>query len=463
MTPRFLHLAAIAIASITAIPNTISAKELTPQTRSQILDIKDVKSASGIKAWLVEDHSMPIIAINFAFKDAGTKNDPADKQGLIRMLSNTMDEGAGDLDSEAFQKALRNNSISLSFSAGRDHFNGRLKTLTQNKEIAFTLLKTALTNPRFDEDPVNRMRASNKSRIKSSLSKPKWIAERIQNNKIFKGHPYAQNSGGTLTSLDAITPEDLRAAHKTLNKDSLIIGITGDITEKETRVLLDDLFNAMPQSALPKPHAKKHALQNFGKTYLYKMDTPQTVIEISQKGISRSDDAYHATQVMNFILGQSGFGSRLMEEIREKRGLTYGIYSYFREYEDANALHISTSTKNKNVPEMLSLINTEWNKMTKQDVSAPELKDAKSYLVGSLPLSLTSTDDIAGMLLSLQLDSLPKNYLDIRQETIKSVTQQDIRAAAQKLLDKKSFTTILVGQPKNIENTIEVKTLPYVQ
>ena len=435
----------------------VSAKE--PQ--SKFLDIQVVTSQNNITAWLVEDHSIPVIAMTFSFRGAGAKNNPPDKQGLARLASNTMDEGAGDITSQEFQKTLRDKSISLSFSASRDNFGGNLKTLSGNKQLAFDLLKLALTKPRFDKEPVDRMRESNKSRIKSSVSNPRWLAARIQNDRIFENHPYALNSGGTLSSLDNITSDDLRSFHKSLGKNQLVIGVAGDIKADELKIVLDDIFGSMPDVAIKE--TSKSSVKNAGKTFLYKHDVPQSVIEISQSGINRKDKDYYPAHVMNFILGESGFGSRLMEEIREKRGLTYGIYSYFRQYDETDVLHVSTSTVNEKVPEMLSLIHAEWEKIRDFPVSEEEINDAKSYLIGSLPLSLTSTNSIASVLLSLQLDNLPIDYLDKRTEKIQAVQINDIQTVAKRLLDKDSMTTVIVGSPQGIENAEEITDLPNVE
>lgn len=428
---------------------------------ASVLDIQEVKSESGMTAWLVEDHSVPVIALTFAFKEAGAKNDPEEKQGLARLASNTMDEGAGNLDSQAFQKELQDLSISLSFGTDRDHFSGSVKTLTRNKARAFELLKLALTQPRFDEEPLQRMIAANQARIKSSLSDPEWMAARLQNDRVFEGHPYALNSGGTLSSLEKITAEDLRAFHKTLGKNALVVSASGDITGPELKTLLDDVFSGLPD--VSSSESSDMALQNAGKIFLYEQDIPQTIIEITQGGIDRNDPDYQSAQVMNFVLGSSGFGSRLTEEIREKRGLTYGIYTYFQNYDAVDTMNITTSTANENTSEMLALIRAEWDKMKNTVITEKELADAKSYLIGSLPLSLTSTDRIAGLLLSLQIDGLPLDYLDRREEEIRQTTAQDVQKIAQRLLRPENFTTVLVGQPQGIKDAHTVESLPNVE
>ncbi|MGH1375393.1 MAG: M16 family metallopeptidase [Alphaproteobacteria bacterium] len=452
LTPFFIILPFMLAFSITA----------NAESDTKFLDIQTVQSDSGVTAWLVEDHSIPVIAMQVAFRGAGSKTDPQDKQGRARLASNTMDEGAGDMDAQSFQKALRDHSITLAFQASRDHYSAQLKTLTHHKDEALSLLKLALTEPRFDDDAVERMRASNLSRIRTSLSNPRWMAARIQNDRIFAGHPYAHNSGGTLSTLAQITQHDLRAFHKTLGKNQVIIGVSGDITPEELKVALDDVFGGMPDA--PETKEKRFTIQNSGQTYLYEQDIPQTVIEIAQEGIDRNDPDYYAAVIMNFILGESGFGSRLMEEIREKRGLTYGIYSYFRSYREADVLHVSTSTVNKSVPEMLNLIREQWDTMKNTPVTDKELQEAQSYLQGSLPLSLTSTDSIASVITSLQLDNLPMDYLDVRNQKIQAVTIEDIQNVSKRLLHSEKLTIVLVGSPPEGDAQINdvkiIKSLP---
>ncbi len=426
----------------------------------KVLDIQEVTSSSGIKAWLVEDHSVPVIAMEFGFRGAGSALDPADKQGLSRMLSNTIDEGAGDLDSQTFQKELRDLSISLAFKSERDDFTGSLKTLTKNKARAFELLTLALTTPRFDNEAVTRMREANLSRVRAALSDPEWIAARLLNDAAFAGHVYAQNSGGTLSSLKKISPADLKDFHKKyLGRNNVVVSVAGDMTKEELATALDSIFAAMPVVTMPALPAET-TVQNTGKTTIFKQDIPQTIVEIMQPGIDRRDPDYQAAQIMNFVLGSSGFGSRLTEEIREKRGLTYGIYSYFIGMRHFDGLQVSTSTENRNVAEVISLTKAEWEKMKTEPVTEAEMNDAKAYLIGSLPLGLTSTDDIAGLMLSLQIDDMPINYLEQREAAIKSATPADVQRVAQRILDANKMTVVLVGMPEGIDNGTIVEKLP---
>jgi len=435
---------------------------LQSHAANKVLDIQDVTSPKGIKAWLVEDHSIPVIALKFSFKGAGSALDPADKQGLSRLVSNTMDEGAGKLDSQAFQKELRDLSITLSFGSGRDNFGGTLKTLTRNKDRAYELLHLALGKPRFDPEPVGRMIAANQSRIRSSMSDAGWIAVRLMNDNAFEGHPYALNSGGTLTTLQKITSIDLQNfVNFRLGKNLLHISAAGDINAQDLGKVLDDIFGDLPDVLLQEPADLD--VQNQGAVILFEKDIPQTIIEMIQPGIDQLDPDYQSAQIMNFILGGSGFGSRLMEEAREKRGLTYGIYSGFYQAEHFKGYTVSTSTANANVKEVLDITKAEWKKMLSNQITQEELDTAKSYLIGSLPLSLTSTSSIAGLLLSIQLSQHPIDYLERREAAIQATKPEDVSRVARRILDPEKFVTILVGKPQSVKPTKTVKTLPNVE
>lgn len=446
----------LALGLVYGVPSHGELKEAP----ASVLNIQDIVSPTGIKAWLVEDHSLPIISMKIGFRD-GAVQDPEGLGGVSQLLSNTLDEGAGPYPSKEFQKRLNDSSISLNFDSGRDAFYANLVTLTKSKEEAFALLKLALTKPLFEEEAIERMREANMNRVRSSLSRPEWISARIVNDKIYAGHPYARNSGGTLTSLQSIKQDDLKAmVSQKLTKDNLVIAVSGAITPKELMMVLELVFGDLPQSSESNT-LNDIEIQNTGKTFLYKMDIPQSFIEMNWDALKRDDKDFYAAQVMNQIFGASGFGSLLMEEIREKRGLTYGIYSSMQFLDHAPTLSISTSTEHKNVPEILALTQQVIEKMKSDKVDSKALADAKNYLIGSLPLQLTSTSDIAGILLSLQLDRLPKTYLDERAEKIRAVTAEDVRAVAQRLFAK-APATVLVGQPVLPEglDVIEVQEIP---
>ncbi len=430
---------------------------------AKVLDIQKVISPMGLTAWLVEDKSLPVISLKFSFRGTGSSQDTNETQGLVQLLSNTMDEGAGEIQSQEFQKALSDNSITLYFNSGRDNFGGQLKTLTRHQDKAFELLTLALTKPRFDEAPVERMRQSNLGRIRSSMGDADWIAARIFNDKAFEGHPYANNSGGTLSSLQNISADELKTyAKNNLTRDKLTIAVTGNITSSELAPIIDKIFGQLPVSSDLNSVAKLN-VQNNGQTYLFEKDIPQTIIKIALNSIDKTDADYPTLQVLNHIFGAGGFGSKLMEEAREKRGLTYGIYSQLFSLDNMNSVIISTSTKNESVAEMLEIINQEMDKISTTAITEQELKNAKDYITGSMPLSLTSTDRVSSILLSLQLNNREIDYLDSFKEKIGNVTKEDVQRVAQRVFKSDNLITVLVGKPQNISNIIKVEGLPNVE
>jgi len=431
--------------------------------QASILQIQEVTSKNGVKAWLVEDKSIPVISVRFLFKGAGSVNDSADKQGLSQILSNTLDEGAGDLDSKAFQEKLNNHSISLSFSSSRDDFSGSLKTLSKYQDIAFDLLNLSLTKPRFEDDALTRMIESNLVRIRSNITDPEWMNARLTNAVLYQNHPYAFNSGGTLSSLPRIKSDDLRAKFKTqLAQDNLIVSVAGDMTKQQVLAMLDKVFGDLPKTADIKK-TEDIQISGLSTVTLYKQDIPQTIISMAVEGIKHTDPDYYAAEIMDFIFGSSGFGSRLTEEIREERGLTYGIYSGLSEMEHARVLSIGTSTRNDKVQEVINLTKQTMQDMVKAPVTDKELNDAKSYLIGSVPLQLTSTDRISGMMIGLMRDDLPMDYLETRAQRLKTISIDDVVRASQRLLKSENLKIILVGNPKISDNPEIVLSLPHVE
>lgn len=429
----------------------------------KFLPIKEFTTPGGFSVWIVEDHSLPVVSLKFIFRDSGSVLDPDDMQGLARLLSNTMDEGAGGMDSQAFQKALNDQSITLTYSAGRDGFGGELKTLTRNSQKAFELLALSLTAPRFDAEAVTRMKDANLMRIKSSLSEPDWMAARLINDRAFSGHPYSKNSGGTLSGLNSVTSADLRKFKETyLTQERLLIAAAGDIKAETLGPAIDKIFGSLPKTATAQP-VKDITITNAGQTYLYEQSIPQTMIEVMLPAFDNKDKDFYALQVLNYVYGGAGFGSRLMEEAREKRGLTYGIFSNLLDFRHTDAMGISVSTKNESAGEVLDIIRAQMTRLQNEKVSDKELSDAKSYITGSMPLALTSTDDIAGMMLSLRATDLPIDYLDGYADKIRAVSADDIQRVAKRVLTPENMVVALVGKPAGITNVNVIKELPNVQ
>lgn len=414
----------------------------------RILDIKTYTTPKGIEVWHVEDHTLPIITMNFAFRGAGAIQDPERKVGLGQLVSNTLDEGAGNRDANEFQETLQDHAIDLYFNNSRDHFSGKVKTLKRHSDLAFELLYDALHTPLFDEDAVNRMRHANMMRIKSSASKPNWMASRLMNDTYFGDHPYARNSGGTVSNLQNIQPNDMHEfVAKYFTRDRLIVGVAGDVTSDEMMTIVDRVFADLPTSKDEKTDIARVQPSSDNKKVAYKLDSPQSVVQmIWPSFINKKHDDYYAYRVMNYILGGGGFSSFLMEEIREKKGLTYGIYSNpgFMNYDDY--IVIESSTSPENIAPMIDAIQAVLIDMKTNPIDSQMLDDAQNYLIGALPLRLATTQSLSGTAMRMQLDGREQNALDEWESHIRAVSAQDVQRVANEIFKSlDANVTVIAG------------------
>ena len=411
--------------------------------------VERVLSPGGIEAYLIHEPAIPFLSLTLHFK-GGSALDPAGKEGLAHMLSGLLDEGAGDLDSQAFRTELEDRAIRLSFDASRDAFSGQLKTLTGERERAFELLGLALSQPRFDVEPVERIRQQIQAELRRRAEDPDYLASRTWFETAFPDHPYGRPTQGTAESLVDITTDDLRQfLHDRLAKDNLVVGVAGDVTAADLGPLLDRAFGDLPATSAPIDLAR--AKPAVGETVVVHKDVPQSQVVFGQEGLARDDPDFYAAYVANHILGGGGFGSRLTDEVREKRGLAYSVYSYLYPMDHAPLWIGGLGTANAAVRESLRLVRDEIARMAAGDIDAAALADAKTYLTGSFPLRLTSNDQIASMLVSMQVDDLGIDYLERRNDYIEAVTLDDVRRAAKRLYHPGQLLTIVVGDPEGLQ------------
>ncbi|MCH8810021.1 MAG: insulinase family protein [Proteobacteria bacterium] len=416
------------------------------------IEVQRVVSPGGIEAWLVEDHSNPIISLDMTFR-GGAALDPVGKEGLANLVSGLIDEGAGDLDSQAFQGRLQDLSIGLSFSTGLDTFSGDLKTLTENRDTAFELLRLALNEARFDEEPIARIRSQILAGLARDSENPRVIVRRTLNKMLFPEHAYGRPVSGTTESVTGLTVKDLRRfTAERFARDVLVVGVVGDITAKDLARLLDETFLGLPATAAP-VDLTDTTPSGKGGVVVVEKDLPQSVVVFGHEGIERADPDYYTAYVVNYILGGGGFSSRLYQEIREKRGLAYSVYTYLNPLDRAALVVGGVATQNERVSESLDLIRAEWRRMAEDGPSEEELRDAKIYLTGSFPLRFSSSGRISGMLIGMQLNYLGIDYLDRRNALIEAVTLDDARRVARRLYDADKLTVIVVGRPEGVTAT----------
>lgn len=411
--------------------------------------VQEVVGASGVKAWLVEDHTNPIISLTVTFR-AGSSRDMPGKAGTSRLLSTLLDEGAGDMKALAFQRRLEALSISLSFEAGRDTFRGTMRTLTRNRDEAFRLLGLALNQPRFDPDAVERMRGQLVSSVLRSARNPSSIASNAWWKAAFPNHPYGRPVAGDEKTLTAINRQDLvDYVRRNFARDNISIGVVGDIDAGELKALLDKTFGPLPAKATARPVPEVEPKLS-GKVVVQKLDVPQSVVVFGHAGIQRKDKDFYAAYVLNHILGGGSFSSRLHNEVREKRGLAYSVYSYLWPLDHSALFMGAVATRNAKVAESVKLIRDEWARMAKEGVSDEELKSAKRYITGSYALRFSSSKNISEMLAALQAEGLTRDYFEKRNSYIEAVSPADITRVAKRLLRANSLTFVVVGDPAGL-------------
>lgn len=416
--------------------------------------IQEVRTPGGLLAWLVTDHTVPLIAVEFGFRSGGAALDPEGRQGLANFASGLLDEGAGELDSLAFQTRLDELAVKLDFSASRDEFSGSLQTLTKNKEEAFRLLGLALAEPRFDAEAVERIRAQILTRLVRDLEDPGTVASRTWFDRAFEGHPYHKPVWGYPETVRAIEQEDLKAfARSRLSRDGLLIAVVGDITAEELGPLLDGAFGGLPAKGDVSGAIADVVPHNLGRIEVKRRQIPQSVIAFGLPGVQRDDPDWYAAYVMNYLLGGGGFNSLLMEELREERGLTYGVFTHLYPLDHSGVWFGSVATQNARVAETLEVLRATLRRFVEEGPTEEELADAKTYINGSFPLALSGSSRIASLLLAIRRDDLGLDYLDRRESLINAVTQEDVRRVARRLIDPEKLLTVVVGDPKGVEGS----------
>jgi zinc protease len=419
-------------------------------TARAAVTIQEVKSDSGVSAWLVEDYSVPIVAIQFVF-DGGSSQDPAGKEGLANLMTGLFDEGAGDMDSEAFQIKLDEVGAEMRFNQTRDGIYGAMRMLADRKEEAFSLLKLAVEEPRFDQEPIDRIRGQVLSGIIAGERDPSQVAALKWAQALYPGHPYSRPDEGTKESIATITADDLRAFH-TANfaRDGLHVAVVGAIDAKTLKSKLDQVFGGLPQKQklVPVADVEPKLAQEMQVTY----DQPQTSLQMAYPGVKRSAPDFYAAALMNEILGGGTFTSRLFKEVREKRGLAYSISSALAGRRHSSALVIGTATRSDRAAETLGVVRAVVKKMAEEGPSEQELAAAKEYLIGSYAINnLDSSGAIAGTLLELQLNHLGIDYMQNREAYLQAVTLDQVKAVATKLLSAKPAIMVVGPQLRDGE------------
>ena len=424
----------------------LTALILTSPARA--LDIQEVTSPGGINAWLVEAHDIPFTALEIRFK-GGASLDPAGKRGVTNLMMGLLEEGAADRDARAFARDRDALAATYGFSTSTDSLSVSARFLTENRDEAVELLRDALITPRFDEDAIDRVRQQVLASIRSDYKDPNTIAARQFMTLAYGDHPYGASMDGTEDSVATITRDDLIAAKAaTMALDRVYVSAVGDITAEELGALLDRLLGDLPATGAPQAETATYLLS--GGTTVTDFASPQSVAIFGHQGIARHDPDFFPAFVLSEVLGGGGYSSRLMEEVREKRGLTYGVYSYLAPRLHGALVMGQVASSNNRVAEAMDVILAEWRRMAEEGLSEEELTAVKTYLTGAYPLRFDGNANIAGIMVGMQYQGLGTDYIDTRNDKVNAVTVEDIKRVAKRILLPDELHFVVVGQPEGL-------------
>ena len=438
------HAALAALALVAASPAPAAVK------------IQEVTTADGIHAWLDEDHSSHVIAMSFAFRCGGAC-DPADKQGLSLFAMSLLNEGAGPYDSGGYQGRLADLSATVSFDVEDDWLTGGVETLTPTRDDVFEMLRLALVEPHFDAEPVERIRAEIGQLIDGQEQDPDALAGHVFMSTEFPTSPYGRWLSGTKEDVAKLGPADFKSfVQHRLGRDGLVVSVVGDVDAATLKTLLDKTFGGLPATTSEAVVPADVAPRATAEIVLEKRPEPQSVVRFGQPGIAIADKDYYAARVVDRVLGGGGFSARLEQEVREKRGLAYGITTQIVDDQHTNFILGEVGTANSKVADTIDIVRQQWAKMHDGGPTQAEIDDAKLYLNGSYTIGLNSSGAIAQRLEGLQEQGLPSDYIEKRPALINSVTLDQTKSVAARLYDPSELVFAVVGQPEKIKADKEI-------
>lgn len=408
--------------------------------------VEVVSPKYGIKAYLLEDTSNPIISVGFVFAHAGAGAEKEGQAGLAKMTAALISEAAGELDSQAFKEKLEDYAISIGYGADNDDFSGRLLTIKEFSPLAFAMLKQTLTEPRVDRADLERIRKQMLAMLESQNENPGQQLSLTANRTLFGDHPYGRNPLGKKEDIESFTSRDIKQfAAANLGRSNLIVGIAGDMTAEEAGVFLDEVFGLLP---------KKGAADNVpavrpelaGGFVYQNEELPQSMAFVAAQGTRRNEADFYPLYIANYILGGSGLGSRLNLAAREKEGLTYGIYTGLSIADKAEMIVGGFSSTPENFARVVEIFTEKWNEIGQQGVSEKELAEAKNYLVASYNLRFADIAAIADMLVYMQKENLGIDFLLERNRYVSEVTLEQVNRAAAQYFTPENLKIIGLGR-----------------
>lgn len=449
--------AALLIAACAGTPAPQASLDAAPATPAlavdfydgDFVDIQQFTTPGGVSVWLVTEPSIPIVSVQMAWR-GGSVADPDGLEGLGQAVVYGMNEGAGDLDSLAFQTAMEELNMSFSCSNGAEWTSCSATMLSENAPASMALVANALTAPRYDEGPFQRFLREQEVTLKTRETSAGYLAWRAQSQALYPDHPFAREV--TPESLAALTPELARSHMRALmRKDGLLVTAVGNISPDELAPLIDTAVAALPETSdLPAVTPVTLPQMAAADPVIVSLPQPQSLVRFIGPAMDRANPDYFPAFVLNYTFGGGGFESRLMKTLRVDKGLTYGVSSSIDPNPSFTVWSGGGQTKNESAGDFITGIREEMQKFIDGGVTEAELSDAKAYLIGSYPLGFDSNAKIAGNIMSVRQDDLGVDYFDRRNALIEAVTLEDVNRAAATYLAPGRYSFFVVGEPQGL-------------
>ncbi len=417
------------------------------KAKSLTLPVKEVEFAGGqLKAYMLEDNSNLIISLNFRFRNAGYASDNEHEQGIAQMAAALLTEGAGSYSEQELKEELAARAIKVSFAAEKDDFSGSVLTTKANADKAAELLRLMLTEPRFAEPDIKRVKLQMQEALKRQNEHPAKILERKFAQELYNQHPYGRNPLGRKEDIARLTRKDLQKfVRDNFSRNNLLVGVAGDVNPAEAELWLNKIFGTLPTSG--QINFVREAEPKFdGRTRIVERESGQNIFLGALSGVGRNHEDFYPLFVANYIWGGAGLTSRLSQQIREKNGLTYGIYSYLGINDKSPLLLVSYAATADKFAMAEKLLDEELGRIQKQGISATELDKAKNYLIASYNLRFASIENIAEILTAMQKYNLGLDFLQKRNDYIASLSLERVNAVAKKYFDKDQMVRVEIGK-----------------
>jgi len=428
--------ALLLITAVVSLTTTLHAADITPTKFT---------TPNGMTVLVLEQHFLPIVEIHALVK-TGSAYDPPDKAGVANLVASLLDEGTTSRSSKQLAEQIDFIGGSLEAKAGEDFTTASARVLKKDVDLGFTLLADVLMHPAFPKHEFERVRSQIQGEIASDSDDPGHLAMKAFNQLVFHNHPYRWPVQGTEETVGKISLADVQNFYaKEYLPNQMILTIVGDLSVEQATALVQTHFGSWKKGNPQTRTTKKPAAVEKKAVQLIEKDLTQSTIVLGHGGISRNNPDYYAVTVMNHILGAGGFSSRLMDSIRDKQGLAYGIMSHYDARLLPGSFWVNLQTRTEATNQAIAGVLTEIKAIRDSPVSDQELSEAKSFLMGSFPLRLDSTAKLAQVLAQVEYYGLGFEYFSQYPKWIERVTKDDVQRVAKQYLDPQRYALVVVG------------------